>query len=83
MKRITAKYLTKLGACEEQVAIVAKEWPIGAPITVPTIRKALRLGLDVDWLASRVLSLDAWAEYERVKAEYLAPALRKAVEAKV
>ncbi|MCR4341528.1 MAG: hypothetical protein NUW01_16745, partial [Gemmatimonadaceae bacterium] len=49
--------------------IVEREWPNGAPITAPAIRKAYRLALDVKWLARRVLSPQALAEYEKVEGQ--------------
>jgi hypothetical protein len=82
--------LRELGACAEQVEIVEREWPNGVPITVPTIRKAYRLGLDVEWFTRRVLSPDtwaewekvtdrAWAEYDKVTTQTLVPLLRAAL----
>jgi len=68
MKRITVTYLTHLGACPDQVAIVEREWPAGAPIMTASIHKAYQLGLDVEWLARKVLDAPVWAEYERVRA---------------
>ncbi len=65
--KITAEFLLKNGACEDQVALVRQHWPHGAPVTVPTLRKAMRLGLDVDWL-TRFLLAPALAEYRKVTA---------------
>lgn len=79
--RVTATMLRRLGACSDQVATVEREWPNGAPVTVATVRKAYRLGLDVDWLANKVLPALALAEYQRVTAAWLAAALRAALKA--
>jgi len=74
-----------MGACPREVAIVEREWPNGAPVTVPTIRKAFRLELDVWWLASTLLYDDApWEEYVRAwvagdEPTALAPLLRDAL----
>ena len=67
MKRITHEFLRSRDACSEQCDLVEKHWPNGAPVTVPTFRKALRLGLNVEWLAN-LLPAPALAEYEAVKA---------------
>lgn len=68
--RITVKYLKRRGACAEQVALFREHYPNGANVTVPTVRKALRLGLNVGWLVPEPLR----AEYERqsapLRAEY-------------
>ena len=72
MKRITATYLAHLCACPDQVAIVEREWPAGAPIMTASIRKAYRLCLDVEWLARKVLDAPALAEYQKVRAPALA-----------
>ena len=67
--RITAAWLREQGACEEQVAIVAREWPDGARPLLATARKARRLGLDVGWLAARLLRDSELAAYRAVCAQ--------------
>ena len=62
--RVTAEQLRAMGACEDQVAIVEREWPRGVPITVPSLRKAFRLGLCVDWFASEVIQANSWTAYD-------------------
>jgi len=69
--RITAEWLRKHGACEEQVAAVEREWPNGARPLLATALKAARLGFHIDWLAPRLLSAPALAAYR----EAIAPAL--------
>ena len=64
--KVTADMLRGLDACEEQVAIVEREGPRGVPITTPSIRKAYRLGLDVEGVCSKGLSASALAECKEV-----------------
>src|SRR3990167_1578140 len=45
--KITLKMLS--GACDEQKAIFASEWPKGAEATLGNVRRAQELGLDLDW----------------------------------
>ena len=61
MIRITTAMLK--GACRRQRAIFRREWPNGAPITLASVRKTRRLGLDVEWLVSSMLSASAEAAY--------------------
>ena len=78
--RVTADELREMDACDEQVEIVEREWPGGIPVTVPSIRKALRLGLDVGWFAERVLPAPALAEYDKITAPAWAELLREALK---
>ena len=48
---ITADWLREQGACNDQVAIVAREWPVGARITRKNLSRAAMLQLDIHWLA--------------------------------
>ena len=57
--KITARLLRSKGACPDQVAIFVKEWPEGAEVTLPNCLRAAELGLDFDWAADNLLSLDA------------------------
>ena len=70
--RVTAHQLRAMGACEDQIEIVEREWPRGVPITAPSIRKAARLGLDVWWFACQVLDGTALATYRAETAPALA-----------
>ena len=45
MKRITMQQLRDAGACREQVAIFAAEWPDGAEVSIENVRRAVALGL--------------------------------------
>ena len=45
--KITLKMLS--GACDEQKAIFASEWPKGAEATLGNVRRAQELGLDLEW----------------------------------
>ena len=66
--RVTAERLREMGACEDVVKCVEREWPRGVPVTVQSIAKASRLGLDVEWFASRTLTDSVRAEYKKVTA---------------
>ena len=66
--RITADWLRQQGACADQVAIFAQHWPKGATITLRGLHKAARVGLDLDWLAERILNPTAWATYDAARA---------------
>ena len=68
MKRITAAYLRKLGACESQVETFEKLWPRGATINLRNIHRANAAGLDILWLLQKVLSPRIYADYEAKRA---------------
>lgn len=84
---ITPAWLRARGACGEQVALLAQEWPNGAPVTRATLERALVLSLDIWWL-SRFLPAPARRAYEEATAsvrrayeEATAPARRAYDEA--
>lgn len=57
LPRIIAEWLRERGACNDQVAIFAAEWgPDGADWTEANLRRAVALGLDIEWLAETTLS---------------------------
>ncbi len=56
------------GACQDQLAIVQKEWPNGIPLTEKTAIRIAELNLDICWAAERLLSWKAFEKYERVRA---------------
>ena len=86
--KITAELLATNGACADQVAIVAKEWPDGAEPTEAALLRAVELGLSIWWLRGLLpMSLRAkydrqeaplWAEYRRQEAALLAEYDRQA-----
>ncbi len=65
---IDAAWLRAHGACERATQKVTDEWPAGAAVTRANLLRAAALGLDLDWLARRVLAAPASAEYERAMA---------------
>lgn len=65
MKTITLDRLA--GACQEQLALVRKEWPDGIPLTEASALRAVEVGLDLDWLAWRLLTPEALVKYEMAK----------------
>ena len=66
--RITAAMLVEKGACHEQVVRFRAEWPDGAAVTIRNARKAVALGLDLDWLANEMLTAPALEAYEKATA---------------
>ena len=74
--RITAAMLVEKGACHEQVVRFRAEWPDGAAVTIRNARKAVALGLDLDWLANEMLTAPAREAYEKAKAPALVRAFR-------
>ena len=67
-QHITAQLLNSKGACREQVEIFIKAWPQGGPVTIENCLSAIRLGLDLDWSARKLLSAPAWTAYEEATA---------------
>ena len=63
--RLQSKHLR--GACADQRALFRHTFPDGAPLTVRSVDRAVRAGLDVRWLV-RLLPAPARAEYERATA---------------
>ena len=64
---ITARLLRSKDACEDQVHIFAKQWPNGAAVTLANCRRAMKLGLDLDWAAAHLLSTAASEAYVEAK----------------
>jgi hypothetical protein len=65
MKLLTAKRLLADGACADQVRKFRQVFPGGAPITLASVEKAQKAGLDWEWTII-LLSLSAWVEYDKV-----------------
>jgi len=65
MKRITVEMLRKHHACEGQVELFEETFPKGAPVTMRSLAKAQKVGLDVLW-CERLLTGPASAEYKKV-----------------
>ena len=53
--KITKRMLQAKGACPNQVAVFAKEWPRGATATLKNCKRAAKLGLDVHWVSKNLL----------------------------
>ena len=71
MKRITVEMLKQIDACEDQVELFEQVFPKGAPVSMRSLAKAQKAGLDV-FFAERLLTGPAWAEYEKVTGPALA-----------
>ena len=52
---ITSKWLAEHEACAEDLALFEEEWPEGGAVTKESLTRASELGLDLDWLARRLL----------------------------
>src|SRR6266850_944248 len=66
------------GACFTQLAIVTKLWPNGIPITMDIVPQVIRLGLDLDWAAHKLLTAPALNAYNKAIATAL-DAYKKAI----
>ena len=53
--KITKCMLQAKGACPNQVAVFAKEWPRGATVTLKNCERAAKLGLNVHWVSKNLL----------------------------
>jgi hypothetical protein len=53
---ITARKLKAKFACDEQVALFKEHWPKGTEVTEKALRKAHRVGLNLNWFAATFLS---------------------------
>ena len=85
---ITHEWLVEHGACEDQRAVFAAEWPDGVVLSEQSLYRAAELGLDLWWFARQYLPAPLLAEYERqvapLRTEYerqRAPMLWRAVRA--
>ena len=67
MKRITVELLKSMNACPDQVETFSKLFPKGAPVSMRSLAKAQKAGLDVFFL-ERLLTAPAWAEYKKITA---------------
>ena len=66
MKRITVELLRKHNACENQVKTFTRLFPKGAPISVRSLNKAIKTGLDMLWLEC-LLTGQTRVEYDKVR----------------
>ena len=65
MKRITVELLKSINACPDQVETFNKLFPKGASISMRSLAKAQKAGLDVFFL-ERLLTAPAWAEFKKI-----------------
>ena len=66
--KITAELLRSKGACGDQVATFATEWPDGTELTMAAATRSVELRLDLGWFAETFLTAAARAEYDKVTA---------------
>ena len=71
MKRITAQMLKERGACASEVQRFRKVFPVGAPVSMRSLVRAQKAGLDV-FFAECFLAGPAMAECQKVKDQALA-----------
>ena len=62
--KITKRTLQAKGACPNQVAVFAKEWPRGATVTLKNCERAAKLGLNVHWVSNNLLPKNLDDAYE-------------------
>ena len=62
--KITADMLREHNACQGQVKRFEAEWPDGVRVTLKACKRAVELGLDLDWAAENLLSADAGTVYD-------------------
>jgi len=74
--RVTVKQLEQLGACGDQVALVAICWGESVEITPETCAQAHDLGLEAEWAAQYLLTTAQLKQYlairQRAWKQYLA-----------
>ena len=63
--RITRRHLR--GACKGQLAVFRKTWPKGAIVSLATLRRAGKLGLDLSWFADKFLSASAFRAFDAAR----------------
>jgi len=69
--RVTTEDLRMLNACGDQVETFADEWPNGVEVTGDSLRRAVDLGLDIDWWAVHAFA-DYRAKLAPIYADYRA-----------
>ena len=64
--KITKEQLQELNACSNIIELFSNEWPDGVMVTKENALRAAEIGLNINWLARRVLTGDALKEYIKV-----------------
>lgn len=67
-KKITVRWLRSQGACEDQVKLFRHTFGDSAELSRAAASKAVVAGLDLDWLANRLLPATAWRPYREARA---------------
>ena len=62
---ITHDWLAEHGACEDQRAVFAAEWPDGVVLSEAALLRAADLELDLEWFAEKYFPAPLRTEYER------------------
>jgi len=80
---VTLAWLEKLGACNDHIELFAKTFGDSTAVTPEAITRAAAVGLDLDWIAERIITATALKAYKEAKApawkayeEATAPALK-------
>lgn len=68
MKTVTLEWLEEQGACEKQRLIFEQEWGASVELSLASLKRAVELELDLDWLAEYLLSASALAAYNEATA---------------
>jgi len=72
MTQVTVAMLERLGACLSQVELFKATFGESAELTQENGARAADAGLDINWLARRVLTGERLAEHQRAEATALA-----------
>lgn len=64
---IDSEWLKMRGACDSQVDVFEGQWPDGGEVSEESLVAAADLGLDINWLAEKLLRYPQHAEYLRLE----------------
>ena len=60
---ITAAWLESHDACRGQVELFERTWPKGVVVTQKTLASSAKAGLNLDWLAKRIIPASVYSKY--------------------
>ena len=64
---ITVNWLEERGACKYQVERFSETFPNGVDVSLKSLRKAAKAGLDLNWFAEEILLPSAWKVYKQAR----------------
>ena len=65
---ITHEWLKRHDACDKHLSLFDQEWPDGAEVSEANLRRAIEIGLDMEWLLRLLLPPSVYADYEAKRA---------------